>query len=283
MSNFSEDEPIDYKDLRKSIQEVNKKGSFPFPSYAEALFSQVLISLKPIKGVWDKPKPKVPLVTQGPRVAGSEPQNENERKQVLQSLGRFVEEQSETKGSVTFPGGEAKIKAEAGIDKINLDELNIKSEQEGDYPLFVEALSQQTKVLFLGDRPKDFDPEAPHSDLLSKMIAAMKLSENTYCRVFIEKDQELGTAQWHQVLNKLDKHKEIIVVCLGAVATNIILGKKERLSRVHGKEVSLLVQNKGNETTIKAFPIFHPDILQINPNMKRSAWLDLQKVMEALS
>lgn len=273
---MSDNDPIDYKDLRKSIQEVSRKGSFPFPSYAEALFSQVLISRKPIKGVWQKPRTAVPLMASGPQVAGTEPQNEQEKKQVLKSLGRFVEEQSEAKGSLSFPGGEVKVNA--GAKKIDLSSLSGEAE-----PQWVESLNEKTKVLFLGDCPKDFDPENPNGDLLSKMISAMKLSKESYCRVFITKDQEEGTKQWHKVLKALKDHQEIFVVCLGAMATNIIMGKKERLSRVHGKEVQIVVSKGSDETLLRVYPVFHPDILQINPNMKRSAWLDLQKVMEALS
>jgi uracil-DNA glycosylase family 4 len=110
----------------------------------------------------------------------------------------------------------------------------------------------------------------------------MKLSPKSYTRVFFEKDKEVALTQWNEVLKRVSDQDEVIVISLGAMATNVILGRKERLSRIHGQEFQLNLQSSAKETKLVVFPVFHPDILQINPNMKRSAWLDLQKVMKRL-
>lgn len=255
---------------------MRRKGSFPFPSYAEALFSQVLVSRKPIQGVWEHPKApkKVPLVTQGPQVAGEQPLEVSERKQVLQSLGRFVDEQGD--GGAQFPGGSIQKSADAQRLK--------KKDIVSTHPIeVVEPITEDCQIIFFGERPKDFSEENPKGDLLSKMIQAMKLKEGSYGRVFIEKDNELAKAQWHETVLKCDGLEKMIVVSLGALATNTIMGKRERLSKVHGKEFQVLFEGEKGECVLQVFPVFHPDILQINPNMKRSAWLDLQKVMEKLA
>lgn len=264
-----------------------RKGSFPFPSYAEALFTQVLVSRRPIQNAWDTPpkkKDSAVLTNLGPQVAEKRadiPRQDMEKKELLRSLGRFVEDSPETnpqgENHVVFSGGE--IVAKKGGQDIHLTESQLKG---GEKPNWVEELSSSTKVLFLGEQPKDFNPEAPTSDLLSKMIKAMNLSEGDYSRVFLDKKSDVAAIQWEEVLRSLSKYQNLVVVTLGAMATNTVLQKKERLSRIHGKEFSLLLERSAGSLELKIFPVFHPDILQINPNMKRSAWMDLQKVMEVL-
>jgi DNA polymerase len=68
------------------------------------------------------------------------------------------------------------------------------------------------------------------------------------------------------------------VVSLGAVSTNILLNSKEKMSAIHGNFFNL----HANTWNYQMMPIFHPDFLLINPNMKRTAWMDLQKLMQLL-
>ena len=72
---------------------------------------------------------------------------------------------------------------------------------------------------------------------------------------------------------------QLCIVPLGAKATNTILGTKERLSKIHGQQVKFKIIGHKTEIDLSVYPVLHPDFLQINPNMKRSAWIDLQKVM----
>lgn len=272
---------IDYRKLRKSQSELQRKGSFPFPSYAQALFSQVLVSRKPIEnamGTSPAKKPTTPMASIGPEVA--EPRGgPSEKKSLLESLGRFVSDSADEESKVTFKGGEVRSKDNAASD-LTLSEKDLVSSLR---PRFLEELTKQTKIIFIGECPKDYSAEAPSDNLLGKMIGAMKLSPEHYCRAFITKDSEVSHQEWLGLLKELPKEAtEVIVVTLGALATNTVLQKKERLSRIHGKEFLISLTGNGRQQAIKVFPVFHPDILQINPNMKRSAWLDLQKVMETL-
>lgn len=277
---------IDYKNLRNAYRENLKKGSFPFPSYAEALFTQVLVSRRPLQNAWDAPAKRVsgPVMTNvGPQVAESSSPSKglDEKKEILRSLGRFVDDSPSTTeegdSRVTFSGGE--VVSKKGSQDLILTESNLTG---GENPEWIEALEGSTKVLFVGEKPKDFDPENPSSDLLSKMIQAMKLSSGSFSRVFLEKDPKVAKLQWEETLKSLSSLNSLVIVTLGAMATNTVLNKKERLSRIHGKEFTILLERAQGALELKAFPVFHPDILQINPNMKRSAWMDLQKVMEVL-
>lgn len=279
---------IDYRKLRKSQTELLRKGSFPFPTYAEALFSQVLVTRKPITHALGKQpvgKAKTPVALKGPEVAlGQAPDNpkaesHSEKKELLQSLGRFVEESSGEDHRVSFSGGE--VRAKSGETAVTLEESELISSVE---PRFVDEFNDNTKVLFVGECPKDYNSEAPDDNLLAKMIGAMKLPKESYCRAYITKDGELAQQEWYGLLKKVSSNtKHLTIVSLGALATNTILHKKERLSRIHGKEFFVELKRESSPLSLSVFPVFHPDILQINPNMKRSAWLDLQKVMEGLA
>lgn len=279
---------IDYRKLRNSQTELLRKGSFPFPSYAEALFSQVLITRKPLEHALGKQpvnKAKTPVALRGPEVAQAkvqEPAAEkepSEKKELLQSLGRFVEESSGDDHKVSFSGGE--VRAKAGETAVTLEESQLISSVQ---PRFIDGFGDETRVLFVGECPKDYKSDNPNDNLLSKMIGAMKLPSESYCRTFITKDSELAQQEWYGLLKKVPAQTtHLTVVSLGALATNTILHKKERLSRIHGKEFFVELKRKSGALSLSIFPVFHPDILQINPNMKRSAWLDLQKVMEGLS
>jgi uracil-DNA glycosylase family 4 len=276
---------IDYKKLRAAQKEMARKGTFPFPTYAEALFSQVLVTRRPIESAFGKTletkTSKKPISVPGPQVASSREEvskDQDEKKSMLQSLGRFVSESGGADELVSFKGGELKTKSTGNDLVINEAELVTIA-----HPRIVDTFNTKTQILFVGECPKDYDSENPYSDLLSKMIAAMKIGEGAHCRVFITKDSEVAEQEWFGLLKEIPRDvKELIIVSLGALSTNTILQKKERLSKIHGKEFNLMLKRGAQELQLKVFPVFHPDILQINPNMKRSAWLDLQKVMEFL-
>lgn len=139
-------------------------------------------------------------------------------------------------------------------------------------------------VLFVGDSFTEGD------DLLGKMIVAMKLRPGEFNRVpFNEKLEDVNdlsgnltapSTETVELLEQIKKFKPNIVVSLGATVTNILLGKREKLSGIHGQFFEKSVTLNNESYTYQLMPIFHPDFLVINPNMKRTAWIDLQKVME---
>lgn len=150
----------------------------------------------------------------------------------------------------------------------------------------VPVVTQQGKaplceVLFVGD---SYNGEG--EDLLGRMISAMKLGTNEFYRFPMNEalenvsdlsanleNPETATMELHQFI--LEKRPKI-VVSLGATVTNIMLGRREKLSGIHGQFFDKTI----GECHFSLMPLFHPDFLVINPNMKRTAWIDLQKVME---
>jgi len=141
-------------------------------------------------------------------------------------------------------------------------------------------------VVFVGDTYSEEKGE----DLLGKMIQAMKLKSGEFHRIpFDEKMEEINdlsqnfvtpTPETLALLEKIKIFKPQYVVSLGATITNILLGKRDKLSGIHGQFFDKKININNDSYTYHLMPIFHPDFLIINPNMKRTAWIDLQKIME---
>ncbi len=290
-----------YFKLRKIAQENKRKGAFPFPSYAEAMFEQVLVSRQVISSSFERPIIRTPIASFGPEVAevpevvkvphelGSETSTEptSEKKKLFQSLDQFIDDKTSGKSEkkVSFPGGEVVKNENLNFSEGALIEMDTIAEKSGDRPIIYdyEAFdSEDLSVLFVGERPKDFDDEHPKADLLSKMIRAMQLGDLEYSRIFLSSETAEAQGEWYKILELLDGRMQICIVPLGAKACNTILGTKERLSKIHGQQFKFKVKGHKTNIDISVFPVFHPDFLQINPNMKRSAWIDLQKVMSHL-
>lgn len=165
------------------------------------------------------------------------------------------------------------------------------------HELNFKMLKSKIKVLFVGDYKRECSENAAscfvgeNGILLDKMIKAMNLNESEYAKTLIVKCHPAGSGDddinlmAQKCLNNI--HLEIlslrpdVVVSLGAWATNCLLGKKEKLSSVHGSFISKSVVFDGlGKFEYKLVPVFHPEMLIINPGMKRTAWIDLQKVMK---
>ena len=119
-------------------------------------------------------------------------------------------------------------------------------------------------MAFVGNRPRE-------QALLEKMVGAMKFAEGETAVIFSDHPRQC----FKEILSVSPK----VIVTLGASALNLLLGRRERLSLVHGKTFECLIQSKElSSGNFPLIPIFHPDILAINSDMKRAAWQDLQHV-----
>lgn len=130
------------------------------------------------------------------------------------------------------------------------------------------------KIFFVGDTLENgTSMSADNSDMLGRMILAMNFEEGEFIRSTVGQD----------VFETIAKVRPEIIVALGAKATNLLIGRKEKLTAVHGKLFKNTLQfSSGEKVDISFVPVFHPDYLEINPSMKRSAWADLQKIQEFL-
>ena len=173
------------------------------------------------------------------------------------------------------------------IDKISSDNRASLSESQ---PIEIQSEenfvslnpNSKIKILFIGDT---FNGEG--EDLLLKMISAMKLLPEEYKRIALDPDLEnlnldsdefLNQSSYLNLIGLIENEAPMFVISLGAIVTNCLIGRREKMSGIHGKYFKL----SANQYEYQLMPIFHPEFLLINPNMKRTAWIDLQKVMQAL-
>lgn len=146
----------------------------------------------------------------------------------------------------------------------------------------VEEKSVPTKslVLFIASEFEEGDGQS--RDLLNKMIQAMKLTKEEFNLLEVDgKLSEFGPDEkklkLEEIRNQILVEKPQVVVTLGASVSNLILEGQERLSKIHGNFFPRSFE--GNFHT-QIVPLFHPNFLLINPSMKKSAWMDMQKIMD---
>ncbi|MDD0854127.1 uracil-DNA glycosylase family protein [Halobacteriovorax sp. GB3] len=152
----------------------------------------------------------------------------------------------------------------------------------------LEDFDQQVDILFYGEKhildpmSEDFPPHSLFNndrDLLGKMIGAMKIANGRFIRSSIFFSDERSK---EKLAYEIQYFKPKFVMTLGASALNLALGRKERLSIVHGQNFQGQINGKSGQHNYSIVPLFHPDFLEINPSMKRTTWIDMQKVMEQL-
>jgi hypothetical protein len=134
----------------------------------------------------------------------------------------------------------------------------------------VKSNSAGISLLFLAPPLEKDNP--PVRELLDKMAQAMGLNIGEYEQVF--SDDYLAT-----IMQYLPK----VVVGLGVLVNQSLLLNKEKLASMRGHDypLTILDQNEQEHRFILT-PLFHPDFLLINPNMKKMAWEDLQRIQNVI-
>lgn len=118
--------------------------------------------------------------------------------------------------------------------------------------------------------------------LFYKMIKAMKLQDDEFIISAASVEGEDEQISYLDELNhEIAYFKPKLVISLGAVATQNLLQSKDRLAKIHGQFFTSTTTNNHSFTYL-LMPLFHPELLLINPNMKKTAWIDMQKAMKEL-
>lgn len=201
-----------------------------------------------------------------------------EKLETIQALAQFVEEQGEKK--VEFPGGEIRHK----IDNV-----------EEDYIFSSPAPAKEAppvNVLVLGDlleRGDDVSKAEEVNLMLSKMISAMKFSDGEVARkpslrYYIDEENIERSDEVIQRMMQFIYRKQIqVVLAFGALEARSLLGRRVRLASIHGKLLSKTLRfSDGTEHKFIIVPVFHPEYLRVNPQMRQTTWQDLQGVMRFL-
>lgn len=196
----------------------------------------------------------------------------SEKDSVLSGLKNLAEDKlKETGGPIKFPGGEVKV-VEKDQDKSEVIDLEVQKDSKKLQVLFVYNYSADALLL-----PEAERSNAPSEQLLDRMISAMKMESDSFEKLVVESGER------EIFLEYLTKREVEVVVPMGAVATNLVLGKQERISMVHGKFFDKELTYKNDQVRqFKIVPVFNPEMILINPSMKRSTWTDLQKIMDHL-
>ena len=153
----------------------------------------------------------------------------SEKEHALESMEKFVTKVTEDK-----PVGQKIIPLEHGhIEKKQDETTKIQLTKKSDDSFTsqlegIEILSgdfSNVKCVFLGDTP-----HTDNDDLLMKMIQAMKLETGEYLRMPLENISQCSDEFADLCIGLLKLNPQILVT-MGAIATNVMLGKKERLSK----------------------------------------------------
>lgn len=144
-------------------------------------------------------------------------------------------------------------------------------------------------LMFIGEAPgRDEDIKGEPfvgraGQLLTKIIEAMNFKrEDVYianiakCRPPENRNPEPDevAACIPFLIRQAEIIKPKVIVCLGSVATQNLLGTEEKITTMRGKFTSW--------QGIPVMPTYHPAFLLRNPNMKRPVWEDMQIVMKKL-
>lgn len=260
--------------FRKALQRSKKAPSGP--SFYSTDWSYLKLSEKPTEKATEK------AVEVAEELIKASDEGSSERDQVLESFTQFTQDKLEQRPSLQFPGGEIKPK-ESGA-RILLDQpVETELPIQAQNPFYPQT---NCRVLFVNDdatfnsEPSDslahqfFEPAV--AELFSKMVAAMKVTEQSFMVSTKEYTiQQMGSLIWNL--------KPDFVITLGAPATQYFLTAQSRLKNIHGKIFSFHLKDSSEAILeFNLMPIFSPKLLLTAPNMKRTAWADMQKAMQAM-
>ncbi len=223
-----------------------------------------------------------------------------EKAVVLESFTRFAEEKiaESPDQEIRFEGGSLGLKLDT-FDQPFTSKFQDAAQWSASFEKQLGAevfqnlikLKKDIKILFYVDELKRetlpaevtasreflYCFEKDVAELFEKMVKAMKLEAHEFGLSVVNL---AGTPRaledlWEEILWRGPK----FVVPLGALATQALLGNKERLASVHGKFYPLSAIKLRE---IQIVPLFHPNVIATNQNMKKSTWADMQKIMASM-
>ncbi|WP_127718011.1 uracil-DNA glycosylase family protein [Halobacteriovorax sp. HLS] len=276
---------VDYNKLRTDIKNI-EQGEGISRFFKGAIFKEMPWAIS------KKPTPKTSALRESNIVPKQDrvPTEESLSKvEVLESLKEKVEKSGEIQSRFgTIGKSPSTSTLSSKIFKLSATKKEIVEQLDGLYSFDSCERFKDIKLLIIGESQlTKFDIDNTHwkfshnpNELLGKMIIAMKLEEGDFLRSALvgESEQE----QCENILKEIVAFSPDVVITLGAVSTNLLYGRKEKLSKVHGQCFERIIEVSGESKEFKFVPVFHPELLEINPSMKRTAWIDLQKIMEMI-
>lgn len=230
----------------------------------------------------------------------------SEKKQIIESLKDYTQEKFDEKPVIKFKGGEVapSVKgAHSGISVEDLDELIEKVQAFSKYNPRMDQRyrgksTSEMKVLFVSDTFIDEPSEASDmalkelhlffdtevSALFDRMIKAMGLEFSEYLVSALQPQKYEDISYREFLVSEVLFYKPRYIVTLGAKAVNELLGTQNRLKNIHGQFFDLQFTDQNDIVSgASLMPLFSPKLLHIAPNMKQTAWKDMQKLMEKIA
>jgi uracil-DNA glycosylase family 4 len=226
----------------------------------------------------------------------------SEKIQVIESLERFAQEKTLEQNSqvLKVPGGEVHVKnveSWQGVGQFSsFDSLKdvLRLDQKLVDIILSKKVPGKVKVLFVSEKFRKMEEVIPEirggfidelltgfplktAEFFERMILAMKLQSEEVIIFPIEGADDTDYSD--NVMAIASFYQPEVVVTLGATATSKILKSNDRLSLVHGQ---FFTRKLGDESSVQIVPLFHPSIIETNQNMKKTAWIDMQKIMKHL-
>lgn len=149
--------------------------------------------------------------------------------------------------------------------------------------------SAKSGLMFIGEGPGEWEDKTgrpfvgPAGQLLDKMIAAIDLKrEDVYianivkCRPPYNADPrpEYAQACMGYLREQVRYVRPKVIVLLGRIACQNLLGEKQGITRLHGQ----IFRRK----SFVLIPTYHPSALLRNPDLKRAAWEDFKIIKKVL-
>ena len=211
-----------------------------------------------------------------------------EKERTLDSLQKFVEKSTEQSVAVTYEGAKRALLGTKKSDPQVVQTFVVSDEIAGLEMLERPSSGEQLLCAFVGHRLGDewghYDILEASDQMLERMIKAMGLAPHEYALAPFKRHLEdpEKDVHWNSLLKGLAAQKPKIVFLMGANVTAAFMGKKERISKLHGQVFKREFQSSGETVSLSLMPIFHPEYLLINTAMKKAAWEDFQKAMELM-
>ncbi len=220
--------------------------------------------------------------------ASTEPTNQTEVLDKLKDFSQKVADQTDSQHSDFLNENEISSLTQDQILKKLASVFPIKSIDQG--LRINSSLNSSTRVLYLVDelRVEDKENDSELSSFLSLRASELFLKMNSAMKL---KREEIS---FFSVGNQGESHRELIlelihfikpeiVLTFGASTTSHFYSERKRLSEVHGNIEKIKLKLTSNEVySFSLMPLFHPELLLVNGNMKKTAWLDMQKCMKLL-
>jgi len=208
------------------------------------------------------------------------------QEEIIQSIEKYalkkIQKSSPEKdfGKIQSDGAEIVLKPRLTLNK-EIGEVLLRGKRNDQLKvIFVSEAARALEEItteedpFLGQLKLCFPDSA--SKLFQKMVQAMNLDPE---EIIVYPIEGFGIDLLEDIEQLCANFNIKILVTLGSKSAQRILERSDRLTMFHGQ---FFLKKFKNGVQVQVISLFHPSILETNVNMKKTAWVDMQKIMRYL-